>query len=133
MRAVLDAHGFEVSHAGVRLKDDPLFATGAVYRRRSITAGTSDAFDQFDRLVKALTPVEAQGALRALLLNFPELRAEAARSRKAISKKQDAQLIRRTLITLLATEMKKHFNICLKAKPASLANLHQGGRPRIIR
>ena len=82
VRAVLDEAGFEVSHAGVRLKDDALFSTGAVYRRRSDNADVPDALDMFDRLAKALTPDEARRALRALLLHFPELQAEPAQSRK---------------------------------------------------
>jgi hypothetical protein len=80
VRAVLDEAGFEVSHAGVRLKDDVLFSTGSSYRRRSNTADAPDACGVFDRMAKALTLDDARRALRALLLHFPQLRAEAADS-----------------------------------------------------
>jgi hypothetical protein len=82
VRALLDEAGFEVSHAGVRLKGDAIFSTGTTYRRRPDPADGPHAHDVFDRLAKALTPDEARRALRALLLHFPELQAEAAQSRK---------------------------------------------------
>lgn len=91
VRALLDEAGFEVSHGGVRIKDDPLFSTGSAYRRRrSNSNDVPAAHDLFDRLAKALTVYEASRALRALLSNFPELEAEAAQSRKRSRKRASA-------------------------------------------
>lgn len=82
VRALLDEAGFEVSHGGVRIKDDPLFSTGSVYRRRADAAAAPDAAELFDRLAKALTQDEARRALRAILSNFPALQAEATQPKK---------------------------------------------------
>jgi hypothetical protein len=72
VRAILEDAGFEVARTGVRLHGDPIFTTGAVYkkieqkerRRRS---------DLPERLVNAFSPEEARQAFAALLIRFPEL------------------------------------------------------------
>jgi hypothetical protein len=62
IRAVLEEDGFELADAGVRLSNDPVFRTGAVYRRRD----DSDSTDLLARLVETLTDDEAR-RVRTLL------------------------------------------------------------------
>jgi hypothetical protein len=69
--ALLDAEGFSVARANVRMKD-PLFATGAVYRER--TPAVSESGDLISRLASAFTEEEARRLVGSLLVRFPELR-----------------------------------------------------------
>jgi hypothetical protein len=62
VRAVLEEEGFELAEVGVRLSQDPVFRTGAVYRRQS----ASESTDLLSRLVESLTDEEA-GRLKLLL------------------------------------------------------------------
>jgi hypothetical protein len=68
--AVLDAEGFSLAQSNVRIKD-PLFTTGAVYRKRAEEG--AGAADLESRLVSTLTEHEAQRMMRALLARFPKL------------------------------------------------------------
>ena len=78
VRAILEEAGFEVAYTGVRINGDPVFRTGSVYRLRTGDNEAPEATDVFDRMMKSLTPDEAQRAFRSLLLYFPDLRDEAA-------------------------------------------------------
>jgi hypothetical protein len=55
VRAVLEEEGFEVAEVGVRLSNDAVFRTGAVYRRQS----ASDSRDLLSRFCENLTDEEA--------------------------------------------------------------------------
>jgi hypothetical protein len=59
VRAVLEEEGFEVADTGVRLSNDPVFRTGAVYRRAAAISvnGSSDLLQRF---IDALTEEEAR-------------------------------------------------------------------------
>ncbi len=76
VRAILEEAGFEVAYTGVRIKDDPVFRTGSVYRLRSDDNDAPEADDALDRMMKALTPDQARRAFTALLRHFPDLRSE---------------------------------------------------------
>jgi hypothetical protein len=65
IRAVLDEEGFEVAETGVRLSGDPIFRTGAVYRKATAQPASS-AHDVLRRWLGALTDEEAALALRIL-------------------------------------------------------------------
>jgi hypothetical protein len=56
VRAVLEEEGFELAEVGVRLSKDPVFRTGAVYRRQS----ASDSTDLLGRFAESLTDEEAR-------------------------------------------------------------------------
>ena len=76
--AVLYDAGFEVSHTGVRVKGDPIFTTGSVYRLRvnDVDANAPEEGDVLERMMKLLTRDEAKRALRALKRYFPDLEEE---------------------------------------------------------
>src|SRR5215204_2573049 len=57
VRAVLEEEGFEVAETGVRLSNDPVFRSGAVYRRAATPAETPSS-DLLQRFVHALTDEE---------------------------------------------------------------------------
>jgi hypothetical protein len=79
VRAILEDAGFEVAYTGVRIKDDPVFRTGSVYRPRSKDHDAAKADDALDRMMKSLSSDQAQRAFRALLRHFPDLRDEENR------------------------------------------------------
>ena len=68
VKAILATEGFEVAQTGVRLRDDPLFTTGAIYRRASDSGDPEiDAVrDAFGRLVRSLTNAEKKLLLDVL-------------------------------------------------------------------
>jgi hypothetical protein len=74
VRAILEEAGFDVAYTGVRIKDDPVFRTGSVYRPHTDDNDAREADDALDRMMKALTADQAQRAFRALLRHFPDLR-----------------------------------------------------------
>jgi len=76
VRAILEDAGFEVAYTGVRINGDPVFRTGSVYRSRTNDDDAPEADDALERMMKSLTPDQAQRAFRALLLYFPDLRDE---------------------------------------------------------
>ena len=59
VRVVLEEEGFEVSRPRVRLREDPLFVTGALYRRRTDAKETVDLLERF---LDSLTADEAKRA-----------------------------------------------------------------------
>lgn len=78
VRAILEEAGYEVAYTGVRINGDPVFRTGSVYKLREDNPAALEVDDALDRMMKSLTPDQAQRAFRALLLYFPDLRDEAA-------------------------------------------------------
>ena len=56
VRAVLEEEGFDLADTGVRLSNDPVFRTGAVYRRQS----ASNSADLLSRFVESLMDEEAR-------------------------------------------------------------------------
>ena len=73
-RAILEEAGYEVESRGVRIRGDPVFRTGAVYRPRMDGGKAPEADDALDRMMASLTLDQAKRALRALLNHFPNLR-----------------------------------------------------------
>jgi hypothetical protein len=73
VRAILEEAGFEVAYTGVRINGDPVFRTGSVYRLRTDEDDAPEVDDALDRMMKSLTPDQAQRAFRALLRYFPDL------------------------------------------------------------
>jgi len=65
VRAVLEEEGFEVAETGVRLSNDPVFRTAAVYRQISGTENTAPT-ELLVRIAKALTDSEVRQLLRLL-------------------------------------------------------------------
>jgi hypothetical protein len=59
VRAVLEEEGFEVARTGVWLGDDPVFSTGAVYRKVTPQKTTAGGSDFMDRLARTLNDDEA--------------------------------------------------------------------------
>jgi hypothetical protein len=55
--AVLETEGFEVERTGVWLGDDPVFSTGAVFRKAAVVA-SSTGDDLLERLASVLTAEE---------------------------------------------------------------------------
>jgi len=55
VRVVLEEEGFEIARPRVRLRNDPLFTTGALYRRRTDAEPTVDLLE---RLIDSLTAEE---------------------------------------------------------------------------
>jgi hypothetical protein len=74
-RAVLEKAGYEVAYRGVRITGDPVFRSGAVYQRRVDGGNAPAPDDALDRMMKSLTPDQAERAFRALLCHFPHLRS----------------------------------------------------------
>jgi hypothetical protein len=64
VRAVLEEEGFEVARPRVRLKNDPLFVTGALYRRRPSTVNLKA--DLLERFLDTLTSAEMKRAFTYL-------------------------------------------------------------------
>ena len=58
VKAILAEEGFEVAETGVRLPRDPVFTTGAVYRRITPINPTKAKLDLLDRIVSTLEPAE---------------------------------------------------------------------------
>ena len=58
IRAILEEEGFEVERTGVWLGNDPVFSTGAVYRKMT-SIKASGSSDLLDRLAKSLRDDEA--------------------------------------------------------------------------
>jgi hypothetical protein len=75
-RAILEDAGYEVAYRGVRIRDDPIFRSGAVYRPRVDGGNAPAADDALDRMMASLTSDQAKRAFRALLHHFPNLRDE---------------------------------------------------------
>jgi hypothetical protein len=73
-RAILEEAGYEVAYRGVRIRGDPVFRTGAVYRPRVDGGKAPEADDALDRMMASLTSDQAKRAFRALLNHFPNLR-----------------------------------------------------------
>ena len=69
VRAVLEEEGFEVAETGVRVSNDPIFRTGATYRR--IHAGEQITSGLLARIIQSLTDEEAREALRLLRKRQP--------------------------------------------------------------
>ena len=65
VRAIMEEEGYALADTGVWLGNDPLFSTGATYRRAS-KPGSGTAADFLERFVAALTMAEAE-ELSALL------------------------------------------------------------------
>jgi hypothetical protein len=65
IRAVLEEDGFELADAGVRLSKDPVFRTGAVYKR-TIATGNSHETELLERFIRSLNDAEARQALKLL-------------------------------------------------------------------
>ena len=65
IRAILEEEGFEIERTGVWLGDDPVFATGSVYRKVVLSTGGRRG-DLLERFVKMLTEEEA-GIVQDLL------------------------------------------------------------------
>ena len=59
VRAVLEEEGFEVARTGVWLGDDPVFSTGAVYRKVTHQKTSAGGSDLLDRLSRSLNDDEA--------------------------------------------------------------------------
>ncbi len=78
-RAILEEAGYEVESRGVRIRGDPVFRTGAVYRPRMHGGKAPEADDALDRMMASLTLDQAKRAFRALLHQFPNLRDEVRR------------------------------------------------------
>jgi hypothetical protein len=76
VRAILEEAGFEVAYTGVRIKDDPVFRTGSVYRPRTDDHEAPQQDDVLERMLRGLTPDQAARALRILLRRFPNPVAE---------------------------------------------------------
>jgi hypothetical protein len=71
VRAILEEAGFEVAYTGVRINGDPVFRTGSVYRLRTDDNDAAEVDDTLDRMMKSLTPGQAQRAIRALPVTSP--------------------------------------------------------------
>jgi hypothetical protein len=80
-RAILEEAGYEIEYRGVRIRGDPVFRTGAVYRPRVDGGKAPEADDALDRMMASLTSDQAKRAFRALLHQFPNLRDDV-RGRK---------------------------------------------------
>lgn len=65
IRAILEEEGYEVERTGVWLGDDPVFSTGAAYRKASLGSGERGG-DFLERFVRMLSEEEA-GILQDLL------------------------------------------------------------------
>src|ERR1700731_4774801 len=72
VRGILEQHGFVVGCRGVRLRGDPVFRSGAIYRPRA-DGGNAPEADVLERMMRSLSPDEARCAFRALLFCFPDL------------------------------------------------------------
>ena len=72
-RAILEEAGYEVAYTGVRINGDPVFRTGSVYRLRTDDNDAAKVDDALDRMMKSLTPDQAQHAFRALRRHYPDL------------------------------------------------------------
>lgn len=59
VRAIMEEEGYELADTGVWLGNDPLFSTGATYRKASGTT-VDNASEFFERFVAALTEAEAK-------------------------------------------------------------------------
>lgn len=59
VRAIMEEEGYELAETGVWLGNDPLFSTGATYRKAAGSAVTSGD-DFFERFVSLLTDAEAK-------------------------------------------------------------------------
>jgi hypothetical protein len=64
VRAVLEEEGFDVAETGVRVSNDPVFRTGATYRR--LVAGKSPAVALLSRIIQTLTDEEVEEAVKLL-------------------------------------------------------------------
>ena len=64
IRAVLEEEGFQVAETGVRLSNDAVFRTGAVYKRLHVE--NEEAPDLLHRIITGLTDEEAKQALMLL-------------------------------------------------------------------
>jgi hypothetical protein len=64
VRAVLEEEGFDVAETGVRVSNDPVFRTGATYRRP--VAGKSPAVALLSRIIQTLTDEEVEEAVKLL-------------------------------------------------------------------
>ena len=73
VRAILEEAGYEVAYTGVRINGDPVFRTGSVYRLRTDDNDAAKVDDALDRMMKSLTPDQAQHAFRALRRHYPDL------------------------------------------------------------
>lgn len=69
--SILDVEGFSVLQPNVRMKN-PLFATGAIYKKRSEPTTTST--DLISRLSGVLTNDEARQLVEFLIEKFPNLK-----------------------------------------------------------
>jgi len=68
--AVLAEEGFEVAQT-VRLRENPIFVTGAVFRR--VPAPASNATDVLERMLMSLTKEEKHRALKLLQADLEQL------------------------------------------------------------
>jgi hypothetical protein len=78
VRAVLEEEGFEIAASGVRMTRDPVFRTGAIYRR--VATGTERRLqrdDALERMLGALTDSQARRAADTLRRRFPSIFAAA--------------------------------------------------------
>ena len=76
VKAVLEIEGFEVAETGIRVPNDPLFRTGAVYRLagKKATEGQMSAESDILRAVaQTVTEQQAQSIIAMLQTRFPRL------------------------------------------------------------
>jgi hypothetical protein len=77
VRAILEEAGYEIAYSGVRIGDDPVFASGSIYRIRSDASDDAPQIDDaLERMLKGLTPDQASRASRFLRRHFPHVREE---------------------------------------------------------
>jgi len=65
VRAIMEEEGYELADTGVWLGNDPLFSTGATYRK-AVGSDATNGDDFFERFVSALSDAEVE-RLSALL------------------------------------------------------------------
>jgi hypothetical protein len=90
VRAILEEEGFEVDQTGVRLNGDPVFRTGAVYRRIIESPIDEDEMNEFlENFVRWLRPDRAKRLVHLLSLHHPRALKSKAKGARPLTSKPD--------------------------------------------
>ena len=74
VRAVLSQEGFIVAEKGVRLPNDKIFRTGAVYRRIDADEDRDSSKDRLiDAIISSVTRAQAHAIIAGLKQRFPKI------------------------------------------------------------
>ena len=75
--ATMDELGYESGRSNVRIKKNPLFASGSTYRRKSVSATVET--DLIPRLIAVLSEQEAERMIDGIIDRFPSLKNKLRR------------------------------------------------------